>query len=82
MQMVRALQEEQRVERRYNMTVREFETWLEHEGFPIIPVHQLTRLFEKARYGTQRTMKEDEKAAVESLNEIIQFCRSERNLSQ
>lgn len=79
LQMTRALQEERKIERDYSMTVREFEDWLEEKGFPIVPIHQLTHLFEKARYGTQLTLKEDEKMAVESLNEIIQFCRSARN---
>jgi hypothetical protein len=78
-QMAHVFQEERKIERNYNMTVREFEDWLEEKGFPIVPIHQLTHLFEKARYGTQLTMKEDEKMAVESLDEIIRFCRSERN---
>lgn len=79
LQMTHALQEERKIERNNNMTVREFEDWLEEKGFPIVPIHQLTQLFEKARYGTQLTMKEDEKVAIESLGEIIRFCRSERN---
>ncbi len=79
LQMTHAIQEERKIERNYNMTVREFEDWLEEKGFPTVPIHQLTHLFEKARYGTQLTMKEDEQLAVESLDEIIRFCRSERN---
>jgi len=79
LQMTYAIQEERKIERNYSMTVREFEDWLEEKGFPIVPIHQLTHLFEKARYGAQLTMKEDEKMATESLDEIIRFCRSERN---
>lgn len=79
LQMTHVFQEEQKIERNYSMTVREFEDWLEEKGFPSVPIHQLTHLFEKARYGTQLTMKEDEKMAVESLDEIIRFCRGERN---
>ena len=79
LQMSHALQEDLKVERNNNMTVREFEVWLEEKGFPIVPIHQLTELFEKARYGAQLTMKEDEQIAVESLGEIIRFCRSERD---
>jgi hypothetical protein len=78
-QMTHALQEERKIERNNSMTVREFEDWLVEKGFPIVPIHQLTQLFEKARYGTQLTLREDEKMAVESLGEIIRFCRSERN---
>lgn len=79
LQMTHVFQEERKIERNYSMTVREFEDWLEEKGFPIVPIHQLTHLFEKARYGTQLTMKEDEKMAVESLDEIIRFCRGERS---
>lgn len=79
LQMTRALQVEQGIERNDNMTVQEFEQSLVSRGFPAAPVHQLTRLFEKVRYGKQPTMEEDEKTAVESLNEIIWFGRSERN---
>ena len=79
LQMSRVLREEHGIERSYTMTVREFEDWLEFKGMPRIPVHQLTRLFEKVRYGKQQMSKDDEKIGVESLNEIIQFCRRERD---
>ena len=78
-QMIRTLEEERGIERSYSMTTREFEDWLESNGFPIAPVHQLTRLFEKVRYGAQLTVKDGEETAVESLKEIIQFCNSEGN---
>lgn len=79
MQMTGLLKEKQRIERSYSMTVREFEDWLALQGFPAAPVHQLTSLFERARYGTQPLANDDEKAAVESLDEIIRFCRSARS---
>ena len=75
MQMSRALQEEQGLERSDDMTVREFEDRLRLKGMPPVPVHQLTGLFEKVRYGKQQPDKEDEKMGVDCLNEIIQFCR-------
>jgi hypothetical protein len=77
-QMTRSLQEEQGIERDYTMTVQEFERWLGNLGFPSIPLRQLTSLFEKVRYGKQQTSNNDEQIAMDSLNEIIQFCRSER----
>lgn len=77
LQMTCTLQEERGIKRNYNMTVREFEDLLESKGFPPVPVNQLSCLFEKARYGKKQTIIDDEKMAVESLNEIIQFCRSE-----
>jgi hypothetical protein len=81
LQMNRVLQEEQNIERGENMTVREFESWLEWKGFPRAPLQQLSRLFESVRYGHANISKEDEKMAVESLNEIIQFCRGKGNPS-
>lgn len=78
MQMARSLQEELGIERNYSMTVREFEDWLEYLGFPTVPVHQLTTLFEKVRYGEHDSSDDDEKNAIESLNEIIDFCQTEK----
>jgi len=76
LQMTHAIQEEQGIERNNTMTAREFEDWLEQKGFPTMPVRQLTSLFEKVRYSKQQTSNDDEKIALNSLNEIIQFCRS------
>ena len=78
LQMTFAIQEAQRIERNETMTAREFEDWLEQKGFPTMPLHQLTSLFERVRYSEQLTSIEDEKIATDSLNEIIQFCRDGR----
>jgi hypothetical protein len=77
-QMTHLLQEEQGIERDHTMTVQEFERWLENLGFPSIPLIQLTSLFEKVRYGKQEMSDHDERIAIDSLNEIIQFYRSKR----
>ncbi|MFC1936037.1 DUF4129 domain-containing protein [Chloroflexota bacterium] len=77
-EMTRSLKEEQGIERSHNTTAQEFGEWLELKGFPPVPVHQLTYLFEKARYGKGQMSNNDEKTAVESLDEIIQFCRNEK----
>jgi len=77
-QMTHSLLEEQGIERDDSMTVQEFERWLENLGFPSIPLRQLTSLFEKVRYGKQEVSDRDERIAMDSLNEIIQFCRSKR----
>lgn len=82
LQMTRALQEEQGMERSNNMTVREFENWLESKGVPRVPVRQLTHLFEKVRYGKLQLSENDEKTGIESLNEIIKYCRREKDLSK
>jgi hypothetical protein len=78
LQMTHAIQEAQGIERNDMMTAREFEGWLEQKGFPSVPVHQLTSLFEKVRYSRQPTSFDDERIATESLNEIIQFCQDGR----
>jgi type II secretory pathway pseudopilin PulG len=74
LQMTHAIQEEQGIERNDTMTAREFEGWLEQKGFPSVPVRQLTSLFEKVRYSKQQTSNDDERLAIDSLNEIIRFC--------
>jgi hypothetical protein len=78
-QMTLALQEEQGIERNEHMTVREFEDLLANKGFPATPVHRLTCLFENVRYGQIQISKHDETTAIDSLNEIIQYCQSKRN---
>lgn len=82
LQMTYVLQEEQGMERSNNMTVREFENWLELKGVPRVPVRQLTHLFEKVRYGKMQLSENDEKMGIESLNEIIKYCRREKGLSK
>lgn len=77
-QMTLAIYHEQGIERQDAMTAREFERWLAIKGFPPRPVHQLTSLFEKVRYGTHQSSDQDEEIALDSLNEIVQFCRKER----
>ena len=79
LQMAYALQEEQGIERSDHMTAQEFEAWLEAKGIPPVPVHQLTLLFEKARYSKQELSGDDERLAIDNLNEIIRFCRKEED---
>ena len=80
LQMTEAVQVELGIERAHTMTVREFEDWLQTQGFPIVPVHRLTTLFEKVRYGSQQLGKPDELLAAESLNDIVRFCKSSRGV--
>ena len=74
LQMTNALQEERGIERNNDMTAREFQDWLEFKGWPRVPVQNLTDLFEKVRYGRQDLGETDEKIALHSLSEIIQFA--------
>ncbi len=78
LQMTRVIQMERRLERNADMTVREFEDWLSSKGFPLEPVHRLTRLFERARYDQHPFVKDDEDTALDSLHQIILFCQSKK----
>jgi hypothetical protein len=77
-QMSQALQKEQEIELEQTMTAREFEHLLEARGIPYTPVHQLTQLFEAARYGFRQPGPGDEQKAFECLNAIVQFSRARR----
>ena len=77
-QMSQALQKEQEIELEQTMTAREFEHLLEARGVPYTPVHQLTQLFEAARYGYRQPSPGDEQKAFECLNAIVQFSRARR----
>jgi hypothetical protein len=77
-QMSLALQREQGIELEETMTAREFERLLEVRGFPHAPVHQLTQLFEVARYGVRPLNASDEQNAFDCLNTIVQHSREGR----
>jgi hypothetical protein len=78
LQMTRVIEDQQGLERNVAMTVQEFEEILSSKGFPAAPIHQLTCLFEKVRYGRYQIRFQDEERAVESLDEIIRFCRRQK----
>ncbi len=75
-QMSRALQKERGIRLEETMTARDFESLLEARGIPQAPVHQLTRLFEGARYGYRQPGPEDEREAFDCLNAIVQSGRA------
>ena len=75
-QMGQVLKEEQGIEMETAMTVREFERLLEARGVPHLPVHQLTKLFETARYGHRTMSVEDERQAVDALTAIVQYSQA------
>ena len=74
-EMSEVLQEQSGIQRAKAMTSFEFEQELIKKGFPAKPVQQLTRLFEQVRYGHQQAGEIEKQIAVESLSEIIEFCR-------
>ena len=77
--MCRSLQEARGIDRDRALTVEEFETQLVVRGFPENPIHQLTQLFEKARYGSEQMSDEDERLAMESLGEIVRLYGDARS---
>jgi hypothetical protein len=74
-QMSRVLLQEGGIEREAFMTPSEFEQELSSAGFPKAPVHQLTQLFEIARYGNWTPTLPDEQKALDSLQGIINHLR-------
>ena len=75
-QMVQALNENRGIQRSNSVTPREFEDTLQSLGFPLEPIHQLTRLFEGVRYGHKPVTRREELMAVDSLTAILDACRS------
>ncbi len=73
--MSAALQEERGIERETFMTAGEFESLLTDKGIPRDPVHQLTRLFEAARYSLQEPVSGDERTAIACLDAILEHSR-------
>jgi hypothetical protein len=71
-QMSEILKKQKGISRSQSMTPREFEERLGELGFPHEHVAELTRLFEKVRYGDSKASKDEEAIAVQSLKKIIQ----------
>lgn len=76
LQMERIAREEQGIERAESATPREFEYLMATKGIPLPPIHQLTHLFEKVRYGGKVLDLQDEQAAIDCLSAIRIACAS------
>jgi hypothetical protein len=81
LQMSLALNKAQGIERKEFMTTGEFESLLKAAGIPHEPIHQLTRLFDAARYGNWQPNAGDEKKAIQCLEDIMLYCREMRGAS-
>lgn len=75
-QMSQILRDQRGIERESAMTPREFEQLLKKKGLPDQPVQQLTQLFEEVRYGKKTVGAQGERRAIESLTEIVRFCKN------
>ncbi len=78
-QMGSVIQHERGIERQLYTTASEFEQELYSAGLPQAPVHELTRLFEKVRYGFRAADYEDEQSALASLQSIINHLHHKQN---
>lgn len=72
--MSRVVRERRGLRRDRSVTAREFTDYLLRANLPSDAVIQLTHLFEKVRYGTNKTTPEEEQSAIRSLEAIIKAC--------
>ena len=75
-QMSNVLQEDRGITRKDNMTTLEFEETLVSTGFSPEPVHELTRMFNAARYGDWQPSAEDEGKAIRCFEAITRFAQT------
>lgn len=74
-EMSRTVREQRGLRRGATVTAREFTDQLVRANLPREPVLRLTRLFERARYGTGPTTREEEDEALASLQAIVTACQ-------
>jgi hypothetical protein len=73
-QMMDVVKRRRGLNRKEAMTPAEFAFWLEGAGLPGEPLHRLTRLFERVRYGAYLSSKEEARQASDCLHDIAVFC--------
>jgi hypothetical protein len=74
-EMNRAIGDSRNIKRNADMTVHEFESYLLDRGLPSEPIHNLTELFEKVRYGAFQPGRTEERLAISSLSAIVSACQ-------
>ncbi len=74
-EMSRTVREQRGLRRGATVTAREFTDNLIRADLPREPVQRLTRLFERARYGTGAPTREEEEEALASLQAIVDACQ-------
>jgi len=80
-QMSLVLQEDRGITRKDFMTTLDFEDSLTSAGFPKSPIHDLTAMFNAARYGNWQPSPGDEQNAIqcfESITGFTKICREDR----
>lgn len=77
-EMCRIVDKEENIHRLDSMTTGEFENKLVQLGFPKNPIHALTVIFEKARYGNTEILTLERKSALQSFDSIIDYLKTKR----
>ncbi len=77
-QMGDVLREDRGIARKETMTTLEFEESLITAGFSPEPVHELTRMFNAARYGNWQPSPDDEEKAIRCFEDITRFTQIRR----
>lgn len=80
-EMGAVIQRERAIERQIYTTPAEFEQELYAAGLPQAPVHELTYLFEKVRYGGSSPTPGDEREALTNLEKIISRLQEKKSKS-
>jgi hypothetical protein len=75
--MCKLLDHEKGIRRHVSMTSREFEQNLVKIGIPEAPIRELTRLFEKVRYGSQLDTQLERESAISCMEAIIHSSRTQ-----
>ncbi|MBN1305192.1 MAG: DUF4129 domain-containing protein [Anaerolineales bacterium] len=73
LQMSAAVDRKRGLQRKLTMTPAEFSKRLEQAGLPVEPVRQLTRLFEKARYGQSGSDQTEANQALSCLQAVLRY---------
>ncbi|MGB8213942.1 MAG: DUF4129 domain-containing protein [Anaerolineales bacterium] len=76
--MVAAVNKHRDIRRRGSLTPAEFVAVLERAHLPSAPVHRLTMLFEKVRYGGNKPSRAEIDEALACLNDIVAACQEVR----
>ena len=74
--MCKVLDREHGIRRHVSMTSREFEHNLVRIGLPEAPIQELTRLFEKVRYGSNLDTQPERESAISCMQAIIRSSRT------
>lgn len=72
---------ERAIKRQIYVTPTEFESELCAAGLPEAPIHELTHIFERVRYGHRPPTQSDEQEALRNLQKITNYLRNKKMAS-